>query len=45
MRTVIRFDGTDDYITIPTLAHGAKQVLMKVNLQSYDRYLYDQRNT
>lgn len=40
----IRFDGTDDYITIPTLAHGAKQVLMKVNLQSYDRYLYDQRN-
>ena len=40
-----RFDGTDDYITIPTLAHGAKQVLMKVNLQSYDRYLYDQRNT
>lgn len=40
----IRFDGTDDYITIPTLAHGAKQVLMKVNLQSYDRCLYDQRN-
>lgn len=40
----IRFDGTDDHITIPTLAHGAKQVLMKVNLQSYDRYLYDQRN-
>lgn len=41
----IRFDGTDDYITIPTLAHGGKQVLMKVNLQSYDRYLYDQRNS
>lgn len=38
-------DGVDDYITIPTLAHGGKQVLMKVNLQSYDRYLYDQRNT
>lgn len=37
-------DGVDDYITIPTLAHGGKQVLMKVNLQSYDRYLYDQRN-
>ena len=37
-------DGVDDYITIPTLAHGAKQVLMKVNLQSYDKYLYDQRN-
>lgn len=38
-------DGVDDHITIPTLAHGAKQVLMKVNLQSYDRYLYDQRNS
>lgn len=38
-------DGVDDYITIPTLAHGGKQVLMKVNLQSYDRYLYDQRNS
>lgn len=37
-------DGVDDYITIPTLVHGGKQVLMKVNLQSYDRYLYDQRN-
>lgn len=41
----IRFDGTDDHITISTLAHGGKQVLMKVNLQSYDRYLYDQRNS
>lgn len=38
-------DGVDDYITIPTLAHGGKQVLMKVNLQSYNRYLYDQRNS
>lgn len=38
-------DGVDDYITIPTLAHGGKQVLMKVNLQNYDRYLYDQRNS
>lgn len=37
-------DGVDDFVTIPTLAHGGKQVLMKVNLQSYDRYLYDQRN-
>jgi hypothetical protein len=37
-------DAVDDYITIPTLAHGGKQVLMKVNLQSYNRYLYDQRN-
>lgn len=37
-------DGVDDFVTIPTLAHGGKQVLMKVNLQSYNRYLYDQRN-
>lgn len=37
-------DGVDDFVTIPTLAHDGKQVLMKVNLQSYDRYLYDQRN-
>lgn len=37
-------DGVEDYLTIPTLSHGGKQVLMKVNLQSYDRYLYDQRN-
>lgn len=41
----IKFDGTDDHITIPTLAHGGKCVMMKVNLQSYDRYLYDQRNS
>lgn len=46
MRTVVfALMGVDDYITIPTLAHGGKQVLMKVNLQSYDRYLYDQRNS
>lgn len=38
-------DGVDDYITIPTLVHGGKQVLMKVNLQNYDIYLYDQRNS
>lgn len=40
----IKFDGTDDHITIPTLSAGGKCVMMKVNLQSYDRYLYDQRN-
>lgn len=40
----IKFDGTDDHITIPTLAHGGKCVMMKVNLQNYDTYLYDQRN-
>lgn len=38
----IRFDGTDDYITIPTLAHGGKCVMMKVNW-SNDGMLYDQR--
>lgn len=40
----VKFDGIDDHITIPTLAHGGKCVMMKVNLQSYDNYLYDQRN-
>lgn len=40
----ICFNGTNNFMTIPTLEHGAKQVLMKVNLQNYDRYLYDQRN-
>lgn len=39
----IRFDGTDDHITIPTLAHGAKQVLMKVNWSKINTMLYDQR--
>lgn len=40
----IKFDGTDDHITIPTLAYGGKCVMMKVNSQKYDTYLYDQRN-
>ena len=41
----IRFDGTDDYITIPTLSHGGKQVLMKVNykLSNSTCTIYDQR--
>lgn len=39
----IRFDGKDDHITIPTLAHGAKQVLMKVNWSKINTMLYDQR--
>lgn len=38
----IKFDGTDDYITIPTLAHGGKCVMMKVNW-SNNGMLYDQR--
>lgn len=38
-------DGVEDYLTIPTLSHGAKQVLMKVNyrLQNNSCTLYDQR--
>lgn len=38
-------DGVDDFITIPTLSHGAKQVLMKVNWQKADRISYDQRSS
>ena len=37
-------DGVDDFITIPTLSSGGKQVLMKVNWQNdYDipGYMYD----
>ena len=43
----ICFDGTDDHITIPTLAHGGKQVLMKVNykLSNSTCTIYDQRDT
>ena len=40
----IHFDGVEDFITIPTLASGAKQVLMKVNWQEANRISYDQRN-
>lgn len=42
----IHFDGVDDFITIPTLASGAKQVLMKVNYKLHNDYctIYDQRN-
>lgn len=39
----IKFDGTDDYITIPTLAHGGKCVMMKVNTLAIPNVLYDQR--
>ena len=40
-------DGVDDFITIPTLSVGGKQVLMKVNWQSSigQGMLYDQRGT
>lgn len=38
-------DGVDDFVAIPTLSSGGKQVLMKVNWQSNigDAILYDQR--
>lgn len=36
-------DGVDDFITIPTTV-GGKQVLMKVNWNSLNHVLYDQRN-
>lgn len=39
-----QFDGVDDFVTIPTLFSGGKQVLMKVNWNSLDHVLYDQRN-
>lgn len=39
-----QFDGVDDFITIPTLSRGGKQVLMKVNWNSLNHVLYDQRN-
>lgn len=41
----IRFDGTDDYITIPTIKHGGKALLMKVNWRYKNdiAMVYDQR--
>lgn len=36
-------DGVDDFVTIPTLSKGGKQVLMKVNWQKDGVILYDQR--
>ena len=40
-----QLDGVDDFIAIPTLSSGGKQVLMKVNWQSIagTAILYDQR--
>lgn len=38
------FDGVDDFVTIPTLSSGGKQVLMKVNWNKAG-ILYDQRRT
>lgn len=39
----IRFDGKDDHITIPTIKHGGKCMLMKVNWNKDALMLYDQR--
>lgn len=36
-------DGIDDFITIPTLSKGGKQVLMKVNWSTLNGFIYDQR--
>lgn len=36
-------DGVDDFVTIPTTV-GGKQILMKVNWNSLNHVLYDQRN-
>lgn len=38
-----QFDGVDDFVTIPTLSSGGKQVLMKVNWNTIDSIIYDQR--
>lgn len=39
-----QFDGVDDFVTLPTLSSGGKQVLMKVNWDSSNSaLLYDQR--
>lgn len=35
-------DGINDFVAIPTLSKGGKQVLMKVNWQKQDTMLYDQ---
>lgn len=36
-------DGVDDFVTIPTLSSGGKQVLMKVNWNTINSIIYDQR--
>lgn len=39
------FDGIDDYGTVPTLDYGGKSLFMKVNWDTYSRFVYDQRAT
>lgn len=38
-----QFDGVDDFVAIPTLSSGGKQVLMKVNWNTTNSIIYDQR--
>lgn len=37
-------DGINDFVTIPTLSKGGKQVLMKVNWSTLNGFIYDQRS-
>lgn len=39
-----QFDGVDDFVTIPTTV-GGKQVLMKVNWNTINSIIYDQRSS
>lgn len=39
-----QFDGVNDHVTIPTVTGGGKQVLMKVNNNTINSMLYDQRS-
>lgn len=39
-----QFDGVDDFVTIPTIT-GGKQVLMKVNWNTINSIIYDQRGS
>lgn len=41
-----QFDGVDDFVTIPTVSGGGKQVFMKINNNDnrFNRMLYDQRS-
>ena len=40
-----QFDGVNDHVTIPTVTGGGKQVLMKVNNNTINSILYDQRSS
>lgn len=40
-----QFDGVNDHVTIPTVTGGGKQVLMKVNNNTINSMLYDQRSS